>query len=1104
MITHADSQLFWNDTVHKDWQIEIVEDGVTLTNEDLLVDQLTIQETLCSDQDIALGSCVASSLEFEMFNKGRKMKGKKLRVSLVLDGHYNNPIPIGVYKVEDDTLAENERIRKIKAYDALYTILEKDFAAWFNEDLPNPTAITVKQLRDSFMEYAEIEQEDVNLINDSTILTFTIANSAATERMIKEENERIQQMIKDAENGVVLYEYREINLSKYDKNKKDKKVVYTEVETVLPDDDPVENVWYVYDKKGYRKARKHTVKNVFTNIQEVEVHDGDNPAALHYCEATGRTTDPIVKYTEDTTVTPGKQYYTADYGPIKYYTRSETKYFNPYKLGWYIKPDPAKEEYVLATKDYQFVDPSDPGQTPFYEKVEYTIATPSYKEVVDVKETDDPKARNWYYYNGSSKTPTKADETSPQPNRTYYEQCLPENRGSAMLLLNLNNHPPAQNPKDSGWYEKDDERDAFVKTKDETIDPNKNYYVNIWEVDQNDQKDVIYDEIKGADIINAICEINGVFGHINREGKFSYISLKAIDPDDVGLYPDPELYPDPSLYPAGDPADWIIDRSKFETCEKESYVVQKLDRLVICKEDGDNGYVYPADSRPEGHNTYKITGNFIWYSFTDKKDTLNIVGNNILSHGIASISEYTPCEIDMMGNPCIEVGDSLKVITRLGTFYTYVLERTLTGSQRLKDSIKAKGNEKRQSDKSIYDAVIEMKGRSNILTRNVDSTRNEIIDMGEHMSSLIEQTAEAIKFEVSKEVKNVEDNTQDKYQSAIKYTDDQISMTVSRTMYDADMEELQTWQSGIQINYNKISAEVSSTVKATGEGVGFKWDLTTDGWVLSAKGEYVEVTDNPATNLTEVTNTTGKNPYQEEWHEKDSSGLPFLTSDPTPVAGKTYWRSVKVPKDEHWWQWNYDQQTYEISRDDNMKTSRLYYTKRGTPDWDPVFKVNPEGAWMKGYLTTQNLNVRNVATISMLNAQHARIDELDVKYLGVDEIVQRINADYVSSNNIRAKLLEAGGVRASDIRSGLIQASQINTDQLFSDSWMAAHSIRVQALTSDGVISTPILNIKNTRQGVVMNVRDASDGDYHDLKMVQLTVKDSSGSNQTIHFLGWR
>lgn len=53
-------------------------------------------------------------------------------------------------------------------------------------------------------------------------------------------------------------------------------------------------------------------------------------------------------------------------------------------------------------------------------------------------------------------------------------------------------------------------------------------------------------ELSGQTVMEAICSINGCFGHINHDGKFEYVFLKEII---SGLYPHKGLYPQKGLYP---------------------------------------------------------------------------------------------------------------------------------------------------------------------------------------------------------------------------------------------------------------------------------------------------------------------------------------------------------------------------------------------------------------------------------------------------------------------------------------------------------------------------------------------------------------------------
>ena len=124
-------------------------------------------------------------------------------------------------------------------------------------------------------------------------------------------------------------------------------------------------------------------------------------------------------------------------------------------------------------------------------------------------------------------------------------------------------------------------------------------------------------QLSGAAVIQAICEINGCFGHIGRDGKFHYIYLEQ---DIQGLYPSNELFPDHApdylfqskthhLYPQN-PKSTNIGKSFYITANYEGYHVKGIDKLQIRKEEnastlwqclllnrGDAGNLYfPLDS----------------------------------------------------------------------------------------------------------------------------------------------------------------------------------------------------------------------------------------------------------------------------------------------------------------------------------------------------------------------------------------------------------------------------------------------------------------------------------------------------------------------------
>lgn len=261
------------------------------------------------------------------------------------------------------------------------------------------------------------------------------------------------------------------------------------------------------------------------------------------------------------------------------------------------------------------------------------------------------------------------------------------------------------------------------------------------------------EQISGRDVITAICEINGCFGHIGRDGKFHYIYLpQAIE----GLYPANDLYPDRApehlaqaktghLYPQ-DPKGISIVKGNYITAHYEDFRTKSITILQIRQEENDIGKVYPEREITEDDNCYIIQDNFLVYGKSDEQ--LTVIAQNIYSK-ITDIT-YRPFDADCRGNPCLEVGDPVRFTTRYELIESYILERTLKGIQALRDSYRANGVEKYTEEvNGINKSIIQLKGKTNVLIRTVDETRLEMKDIENGLSNEIKATAGEIRAELN-------------------------------------------------------------------------------------------------------------------------------------------------------------------------------------------------------------------------------------------------------------------------------------------------------------------------------------------------------------------
>lgn len=276
-------------------------------------------------------------------------------------------------------------------------------------------------------------------------------------------------------------------------------------------------------------------------------------------------------------------------------------------------------------------------------------------------------------------------------------------------------------------------------------------------------------EISGKDVITAICEINGCFGHIGRDGKFHYIYLEQ---NIQGLYPADNLYPADDLYPR-EPKSVGVGKGLYISCQYEDYLVKTINKVQIRQEENDIGAI-----SGDGDNGYIIEDNFLVYG--------------IDSHHLGEIADklhmkirgvvYRPFEADCKGNPCLEVGDAIRLPTKYEIIESYILKRTLKGIQALRDTYSADGTEVRSSNvNGIQKSIIQLKGKTNTLSRTVEETKSTITDVEAGLQSQITQTVEEIRVEVSNkyETKTDADVTEANLRSEISVTASEIKSVVA-------------------------------------------------------------------------------------------------------------------------------------------------------------------------------------------------------------------------------------------------------------------------------------------------------------------------------------
>lgn len=183
-----------------------------------------------------------------------------------------------------------------------------------------------------------------------------------------------------------------------------------------------------------------------------------------------------------------------------------------------------------------------------------------------------------------------------------------------------------------------------------------------------------------------LLEVNGVFGHMNRQGKFVYIKLEWYTKDPKREITDDDRIP-PTPY--DDIATWGI--GEIDVYDQNNNKIFKQRNSTK---------TYPS--------IYCIVDSFV-FSDKPKNDSATVTALKNLQEQILWHLNYRACEVECSGDLCLEVGDRFDVLyyvegdDEIHKFRSYVLERRFTGIAGFYDTYSAKGDKKQPKYKITND-----------------------------------------------------------------------------------------------------------------------------------------------------------------------------------------------------------------------------------------------------------------------------------------------------------------------------------------------------------------------------------------------------------------
>lgn len=319
--------------------------------------------------------------------------------------------------------------------------------------------------------------------------------------------------------------------------------------------------------------------------------------------------------------------------------------------------------------------------------------------------------------------------------------------------------------------------------------------------------------INGLSLMKQICEISGVFGRMDRCGKFDYLSLES-----SMLLPADDLFPANDLYPSAGSGSSensfnIPTSLMYEHPLVEDFFTSNIDGVIIVDSEG-------AQVLTEyNQNPYYVQDNFVIIGQTH--ETITALANALLSK-ISSIS-YRPINSSKIkGQPYVECGDFISGEVNGYGFEAYVFQRDLTGIKALRDAYICKGKEMLENDMNGVTAQLQrlnktterVKTSVQVTEKGLKSEVKRATDAENELSTRIEQTEQQIVLRV--------DSATDKIVQV-----SLIGDTGSGTEFKVDADNINLSASDV------INILSGGTINLTGKNIA----ITSDNFSVTKEGK---------------------------------------------------------------------------------------------------------------------------------------------------------------------------------------------------------------------------------------------------------------------------
>ena len=217
VLLFPDNNLYPDDDLFPGFGTLIIESSES--NSGIVEGSLNIEE-LIVDSNLIFGQCISNKFECVLYSIPYDIAGKDILVVALENG---TQVPLFKGKIDSSVADITSYERNLVAYDEFYFKRDKNVAEWWNEYWTGKTSSSLKEIRNSLLNYIDIPFYEKELVNDDTVIkstsTYSVLSFGDCLKMICELQGCFPNIDRTGTLDFVVLGENEINVSeRYEKN----------------------------------------------------------------------------------------------------------------------------------------------------------------------------------------------------------------------------------------------------------------------------------------------------------------------------------------------------------------------------------------------------------------------------------------------------------------------------------------------------------------------------------------------------------------------------------------------------------------------------------------------------------------------------------------------------------------------------------------------------------------------------------------------------------------------------------------------------------------------------------------------------------------------